>query len=86
MLYEANSGLAHSVRVSSRYDGAGRTIGSRTTGKHVLIFTLSVPRQLGDATPENNEPYPASGLLFRLLVNSAIQRDLGWLAIEFGAS
>jgi hypothetical protein len=59
---------------------------SQSTGKHVLVFTLSAPRQPGDATPDSNQVYPASGLLFRLLVNSAMRRDLGWLAIEFGGS
>lgn len=59
---------------------------SRSTGKRVFVFTFSAPRQPGNATPDSNQVYPQSGLMFRLLINGVMQRDLGWLAIEFGAS
>ena len=54
------------------------------TAKYVLVLTLSAPVEAGDATPASDQMYRASGMLFRLLVNSVQRRDMGWLAV--GAS
>jgi hypothetical protein len=54
---------------------------SAATGKSVLTVTFRGP--IEPETPiEGGKLYRASGLLFSLLVESIIRRDIGWLAVN----